>query len=414
MKANRIALPLVLLFASLASAEQVTHVTQYGITWTFAEEAEVGQYITGDWWVVGPVTITKIDPEPANDRHGSVVNPKAGSKHGYDKRMAGYDASMRAELPLNLKPGQSLVSTASVDSVGDKTPDTVPRHYARGPLRTAAVLTCVAEAPAENAYRPAYVGTWKKQFTTDDLQLDKLPKLDPVDPMPNAASLTRYLERPWLDHQRQWVNRMMHPLENMPDYGREITNITGDTGLALLVEQFRDAHPQLLHSYVQLGIDYYGVVQSDNHLWIGNGGHNSGRKLPIIFAGIALGDEDMQHPDATFSEDDQTYYGEGADGQKALFSIAPGNANRNHEEVPADERDTFGQGSNNWKKAEGYRKLNGPTWVSHGLAVRLLDAQEQWDHPAFLDYVDRWMREEDKASAFVKAMWNKYRNAEQE
>ena len=37
-------------------------VSQYGITWSFAEPARVGRYVTGDWWVVGPVTVTQITP----------------------------------------------------------------------------------------------------------------------------------------------------------------------------------------------------------------------------------------------------------------------------------------------------------------------------------------------------------------
>ena len=38
-------------------------VTQYGITWTFEEEASVGRFITGDYYVVGPVTVVAIDPD---------------------------------------------------------------------------------------------------------------------------------------------------------------------------------------------------------------------------------------------------------------------------------------------------------------------------------------------------------------
>ena len=38
-------------------------VSQYGITWTFDKPARVGQFITGDWYVVGPVTITAIESQ---------------------------------------------------------------------------------------------------------------------------------------------------------------------------------------------------------------------------------------------------------------------------------------------------------------------------------------------------------------
>ena len=37
-------------------------ITQYGITWTFTQRVEAGQFVTGDWWVVGPVTIDSVTP----------------------------------------------------------------------------------------------------------------------------------------------------------------------------------------------------------------------------------------------------------------------------------------------------------------------------------------------------------------
>ena len=39
-------------------------VSQYGITWTFDQEVPVGQFITGDWYVAGPVSVVKIEPKP--------------------------------------------------------------------------------------------------------------------------------------------------------------------------------------------------------------------------------------------------------------------------------------------------------------------------------------------------------------
>jgi hypothetical protein len=39
-------------------------VSRYGITWIFEKPARVGQFINGDWYVVGAVTIKAIDPKP--------------------------------------------------------------------------------------------------------------------------------------------------------------------------------------------------------------------------------------------------------------------------------------------------------------------------------------------------------------
>ena len=38
--------------------------SQYGMTWTFDKPARVGQFVNGDFYVVGPVTITEITPKP--------------------------------------------------------------------------------------------------------------------------------------------------------------------------------------------------------------------------------------------------------------------------------------------------------------------------------------------------------------
>ena len=45
---------------------------------------------------------------------------------------------------------------------------------------------------------------------------------------------------------------------------------------------------------------------------------------------------------------------------------------------------------------ESYRRCcTSVAWVSQALAIRLMHAEKLWDHPAFLDYVDRWMTEDD-------------------
>jgi len=39
-------------------------ISKDGITWTFSQSLPVGQFVHGDYYVVGPVTITAIDPAP--------------------------------------------------------------------------------------------------------------------------------------------------------------------------------------------------------------------------------------------------------------------------------------------------------------------------------------------------------------
>lgn len=409
-----------------AAGDMRSELSQYGIAWTFAAPARAGRFATGDWWVVGPVTVKSVTPAPAPGRNGSAVNPPAGGNQGYDDRMAGYDASLAASFPLELAAGQSLVSTASFEKVGDKTEDTVRGQYARGPLRTAVVLTCVAEPPPADAFRPAYVGTWKEMFRVSGLRKNLLPRLAAPAKAPDVAPYERFLQRIWLDHQREWVNRMMHPLENMPDYGREITNITSTVSLMLVLDDPEGKREHLLEKFVQLGIDYYGAVLSDNNLWTANGGHNSGRKIPILFAGLMLGHDGMMTVKASFAEDQQTYYGEGWKGQKVLWKI-DNSESRKHEHLPPEKwQGPPFKGDNDGWKSQGYRTLNGPTWVGSALAARLLGLKAAWNHDAFFDYVDRWVAEADDGlvdkktleprgykpigSAFIEAMWKTYRD----
>ena len=51
----------------LEDLPQKERVSQFGITWTFAQPARVRQFVNGDWYVVGPVTI-KRRPETASRR----------------------------------------------------------------------------------------------------------------------------------------------------------------------------------------------------------------------------------------------------------------------------------------------------------------------------------------------------------
>src|SRR5687767_4669659 len=112
MKTSFIAIVLFY-FTTLFSAVQAQKVkvakrksvSQYGITWTFDKPATTGLFITGDWWVLGPVKIVSISPAPGptsteqlnikinrwNDtslkldttmRNGSMIVLKAGRTQG--------------------------------------------------------------------------------------------------------------------------------------------------------------------------------------------------------------------------------------------------------------------------------------------------------------------------------------------
>jgi hypothetical protein len=85
---------------------------------------------------------------------------------------------------------------------------------------------------------------------------------------------------------------------------------------------------------------------------------------------------------------------------------------------------------------ESYRRCcTSIAWVAQDLVLRLLHLEDAWNHPAFFDYVDRWMTEDDTEALkvikeatdhdysaayarqrqswdpFVNEMWAKYRTS---
>ncbi|MGD8241172.1 MAG: hypothetical protein PVH68_21640, partial [Armatimonadota bacterium] len=343
--------------AQQAAPRLTKTVSQFGITWTFASEARVGQFVNGDYYVVGPVTVTEIAPEPllgeeARDetergeredglyaRNGSVLNLPTNGEAGYDSRIINeYDPALFARLPVTMQPGDSLISTISMQP-GERIKRSIRGWVTGGrgsPVRTTAVLTCLAEPAPADAFRPSYCDREQKLYVASDLRRDLLPRL-PREGIPfRVEDGFSFTIDEWADRfQRPWVDTVFFcfaaPVENMPLYGRELGRAVGIAGLLLCLDFTPEEKERLLVNFVQTGIDYWGVIRAGHRGWPAHGGHGSGRKWPIVFAGIMLGDEQMASPTTTypevkFGEDMQTMYGEGWTGAKALYAGHVGEA----------------------------------------------------------------------------------------
>jgi hypothetical protein len=174
----------------------------------------------------------------------------------------------------------------------------------------------------------------------------------------------------------------------------------GIASLVLMLDYPEMEKEKLLVNFVQYGIDLWGIVRAGHPGWPAHGGHGSGRKWPIVFAGIMLGDKDMQSPKAKyphvkFGEDMQTIYGKGWTGAKALYAGHVGEEGSKYEKgwgayehlLPSQWPSMLG---------ESYRRCcTSVAWVGQALAARIMHAEKTWDHDAFFDYVDRWMEEDD-------------------
>ena len=414
-------------------------VSQYGITWTFDKPARVGQFINGDWYVVGPATIKAIDPKPLYGaeipkeqldtrdkdhkedqrvRNGFMVNPPAKMKVAYDSGVRNwFDPSLIQKLPVTLKAGDSLVSTISMPK-GLVLHAQLRNKIERGvedssPIRTAAVLTCVAAPQPADAFRPGLCDRKQTIYLARNLKRDLLPAAAATKSMPKIEQYIRFTQRPWVG---TGFFGFEEPVENMPQYGLEYGRVAGISALLLCTDIEPARKEPLLVNLVQIGIDLGGMVRAGHPGWTGFGGHGSGRKLPIVFAGLLLGDDQLAHvnksfPSVSFGEDEQTAYGDCWTGAKVVFAghsgidaatgvgrnRSRGNAWGPYEHLPPSQ---WQEGQNT---SESYRRCcTSIGWVAQDLALRLMHAEKAWDHDAFFDYVDRWMFEDD--AAFVKTI----------
>jgi hypothetical protein len=421
----------------LAHLPRRQSVSQYGITWTFAEPAPVGQFVNGDWYVVGPVTVTGIDPKPlygaeipaaeldardqdwpveARVRNGFMVNPPAAMEVAYDSGVRNwFDPTLLQHLPAALKPGDSLVSTISMPE-GLVLPAQLRNEIERGaedgsPIRAAAVLTCVAAPQPPDAFRPAFCDRTQHSYLSRNLKRNLLPRAAATKSLPDIGLYVRFTQRPWVG---TGFFGFEPPVENMPQYGREYGRVVGIAALLLCTDLTPEQKEALLVDYVQVGIDLGGMVRAGHPGWTGWGGHGSGRKLPIVFAGLLLGDKQLadinrSFPKVSFGEDEQTAYGKAWTGATVLFAghsgidaaTGQGRSRDNgwgpYEHTPPTQ----------WKAgqltSESYRRCcTSLAWVAQALALRLMRAESAWHHDAFFDYVDRWMFEND--ATFVKTV----------
>lgn len=466
-------------------AQQVAdHVSQYGITWTFDKEYPVGQFVNGDWWVVGPVQVVSVTPEPGPSeenanagqksrygatsmvsdqrmRNGSMViegpdysgGDRTGfEKQGYDSRVVNYSETRTIKFPYILKADRSLISTISSEEYVDgklSTPSVIGQSglflmKKTEPLAllSASVLTCLDKVPPPDAFRPPYAGTAKPIYRAENIRWDILPGLSPVASTPDWAVMARIYERPWLDHIGSWTIQVTGPGENGPFYGREVARLNSIAALMLLQDVSVEKKKALMIGYLQRGIDASGLAQCGRQ-WFSDGGHWQGRKWPILFASLMLGDEKMREfppvdltrpvyssarilvsdavpvPTTLFQEDLDYYYGKGGDGQTALWqAVWHTGARPPHQETPKAEM------NKDQKFVDAYHVNNVAAQAGTALAVQLMGARALWNHDSFFDHIDWWMNEAvwaDRPSwmpaaarktfdPFIEDMWVKYRS----
>ncbi len=418
---------------TVAAPGTASSITKDGITWTFSQAVPVGQFVTGDYYVVGPVTVTAIDPPPTTSspyENGSVVNlPTANGKSGFDSRLNDgtdeswwFDASLRSYPPITLKPGDSLVSSISLAQIHSLPEVMRASDKSASPVRTVSVLTVLSAAPSADEFRPSCCDRSQTIYHAGALQRNLLPSLTPPNPSgtPTLAQFELLYRRPWIDTNAFLFDA---PAEYMPSYGQHIAFADSYASLLLMLNFSAAQKVNLTNYFVQYGIDLYGCLEA-GYGWPAFGGHRSGRKLPIILARILLNNDGMKNASATypnqFGEDMQTVYvnqipGGYTQAWQGATVIYGGHYGVKTDGTPVSAG-LYGPYEQlqpvNWPLVNGNEQLGeayrrcctSVSWVGEALAIHLLQAENVWNYPAFFDYVDRWMTEDDaQAVADIKA-----------
>jgi hypothetical protein len=389
--------------------------TKNGVTWTFSQEVPVGQFITGDYYIVGPVTIVAIDPSPTeeNGRHGSALNLPGNGRDvsPFDDRTSSnrYREHLRSYPPIDMVPGDVLLSSVSIESGGDfqawlREGYETPSSY----VRSVSVLHVLEEPVSADAFRPGYVGGPKLWYYANDLRRNLLPALEKVENVYDINTLASHFSRPWLDITYFGFDAAV---EYQAVYGREVGRAVGMASLALMLDYSSDEKEDLLIGLVQYAIDLWHIAHAGHTGWPAHGGHGSGRKWPLIFTGILLEDPEMVEPSSTFpelrfGEDMHTAYDDcwtGANvvytGHQGLWDGEPVSSQPHwgpYEHLhPSEWYEAF-DGHDRFDIGESYRRCcTSVAWVGQALAARIMRAEDLWGHVAFFDYVDRWMTEDD-------------------
>lgn len=371
-------------------------IEQHGVQFQFANPVPYGTFANGDYWVVGPVTLTAISPDYTGTRHGFEINPSSINLQGFDSRAPSFDATLVPTLPLVVAPGSSVVKAISID---------VNEATCRPCLQTAAVLTVLAESPPNGGsdfFRPGYFGSIKELHSTEHLKTELLPTLPQVAGAPSLETIASQYARVQLDHKTNWTGRYLHPSDNMPDYGSSISIRNSDAALRLMLDDSIESKRQAIINYVQHGLDvYYTLIQGG--LWPANGGHTLGRLLPMAFAAVILDDQSIK--DAVqnstpqeFCENLTVYYS--ANAGRALYGQQPGGSgggaywtNLVLDTGSRTQRDPYGYIDGGYRPGSSYQYccISMP-YKATALAVELMPSiKSLWPNSHLLDYAKRWV-----------------------
>ena len=275
---------IVSIVTTRAQSATTNMIIQREIVWHFDQHYEYGQFANGDFWVLGPVTITRIEPDFDGSSNGWEVNPSVGTAQGFQSITSGFDPNLVPSLPYTSQ--SSIESIVKMVTCAEGTPG----RNAGYDSKFAAVLTVVGEIPPGGGslvFRPPYMGTNKPMYAVSSLRSDLLPSYAPVGNPPTFATIIDNYQHLRLDHMLNSACRLLHPWDAMRDYQPENTPAMNNAILRFMLnDSFEDKLPAL-KVFMQHGIDKIGAFAYGWKHPLG-GGHNPGHRIDMAFAATML------------------------------------------------------------------------------------------------------------------------------
>jgi hypothetical protein len=180
---------------------------------------------------------------------------------------------------------------------------------------------------------------------------------------------------------------------------------------------------------IQYGIDVYGSAKAGG-FWREGGGHNQGRKMPLLFAGTVLNNPAITaYANAAnyfiFQEDRQCFYVSAAD--VARTHTSKWDPDTRGGAVEAYENSDIGLAewgithvkdwtADNKAWSATYRDISSCATIGHVLTAHIMGLRSVWNWEPTFDYYDRYWTLASKTSVstntptkFERDMWTAYR-----
>lgn len=409
-------------------ATTTTITSKEGISYGFINPVSFGQYLTGDYWVIGPVLVSSISPSTTLRSDGTAKNGSMVASQLTNNSYQGFDEATLFQFPylssLNVANYIS-VSSPMILNCGDRllsvsSGDSFPT------IRVASVLTCVSAEVDSTYFRPGYTDSTADGINGDyfassysgivsnfDLTT-YLTKTEPSGPLV-ASSVSSF----WFDPFVGANARFLRPANSMPTDDALIAAIISDAALSLNYYNSNNYNKLNVAKYLtQIGIDEFSNLVNLGSRWSEIGPQGSAKKFLMLFAGLMLNNQDMlnvgfDYPVSylgvnAFPEDNQTFFvssisstiNYGYGGYSASDVGIPEWGLMHWEDPQFDNKE--------WVNTSSYgtdfrRFFSMKNWVGYIMAAKIMGLQYYWNHEPLFYYFNRYFAKELEISSLVSA-----------